>query len=71
MPIHETIGRGLGKESLQENLCILGITWTPAGEKPEGYNLSYSVSLKKCFCFNSSMIWIALAQALGCSLVPF
>ena len=23
-----------------------------AGAEPEGYNLSYSISLKQCFCFN-------------------
>ena len=45
----EKIGRSLRNESLEENLCILGIR---AGAEPEGYNLPYSFSLKKFFCFN-------------------
>ena len=52
MPIDETIGRILGNESLEENLRILGVPQIRAGAKPEGYNLSYSISLKKFFCFN-------------------
>ena len=47
VPIDETIGRSLGNESLDEDLCTLG-----AGAEPEGYSLSYSLSLKKFFCFN-------------------
>ena len=50
MPTDETIGQSLGNESLEENLCILGIPYIRAGAEPEGYNLSYSISLKKCFC---------------------
>ena len=51
MPIDETIGRILGNESLEENLCILGVPLIQAGAKPEGYNLylSYSISIKKFF----------------------
>ena len=52
IPIDETIGRSLGIESLEENLCILGVPWIRAVAEPEGYNLSYSVSLIKFFCFN-------------------
>ena len=44
VPIDETIGRSLGNESLDEDLCTLG-----AGAEPEGYSLSYSLSLKKFF----------------------
>ena len=35
-----------------ENLYILGGTQIRAGAEPEGYNLSYSTSLKMFFCFN-------------------
>ena len=49
IPIDETIGPSLGNESLVENLCILGVPQIPAGAEPEGYNLSYSISLKKFF----------------------
>ena len=52
IPIDETMGRSLGNESLEENLCILGVPWILAGAEPEGYNFSYSVSLIKFFCFN-------------------
>ena len=41
-PINETIGRSSGNESLEENLCILGVPWIPAGAGPEGYSLLYS-----------------------------
>ena len=37
----ETIGRSLGNESLEENLCILGVPKIRAGAETEGYNLSY------------------------------
>ena len=50
MPIDETIGRSLGNEWLEENLCIIGLPKIRAGVEPEGYNLSYSISLKK-FCY--------------------
>ena len=43
MPVDETIGLNLGNESLEENLCILGVPKIPAGAEPEGYNLSYSL----------------------------
>ena len=33
-------------------MCILGVPQIRAGAEPEGYNLSYSFSLKKVFCFN-------------------
>ena len=52
VPIDETIGQSLGNESLEENLCILGVPQIQAGAEPEGYNLSYSISWKKFFCFN-------------------
>ena len=48
----ETIGRSLGNKSLEENLCILGLPQIRAGAEPEGYNLSYSFSLKKFLCLN-------------------
>ena len=51
MPIDETIGRSLGNESLEDNLCILGVPKIQAGAEPK-YNSSYSISLKKFFCFN-------------------
>ena len=41
--------RSLGNESLEESLCILGVPYIRAGAEPEGYNLSYSISLKKFF----------------------
>ena len=50
--ISKTIGRSLGNESLGETLSILGVPQIRAGADPEGYNLSYSVLLKKFFCFN-------------------
>ena len=50
--MNETIGRSLGNESLEENLCILGVPQIRVAAKPEGCNLSYSISLKKFFCFN-------------------
>ena len=50
--IAETIWQSLGNESLEENLCSLGVTYVRAGAEPEGYNLSYWISLKKFFCFN-------------------
>ena len=43
------MGRSLGNESLGENLCIFGVPQMRAGAEPEGYNLSYSFSLKKFF----------------------
>ena len=33
-------------------MCILAVPYKWAGAEPEGYNLSYSISLKKIFCFN-------------------
>ena len=45
--IDETIRRSLENESLEENLCILGVPYMRAGAEPEGYNLSYSILLKK------------------------
>ena len=33
-------------------MCILGVLYIRAGPEPEGYNLSYSISLKNAFCFN-------------------
>ena len=48
MPIDETIGQNLGNESLEENLCILGVPEIQEGAEPEGYNLSYSF-LSKSF----------------------
>ena len=41
--------KSLRIKSLEENLCILGVPWIRAGAEPEGYNLSYSASLKKFF----------------------
>ena len=35
--------------SLAENLCIFGVTLIWAGAEPEGYNLSYSISLNLFF----------------------
>ena len=43
------MGQSLGNKSLEENLCILGVPQIRAGAEPEGYNLSYSISLKKFF----------------------
>ena len=43
------MGWSLGNESLEENLCILGVPQIRAGAEPEGYNLSYSIPLKKFF----------------------
>ena len=51
VPIDETIGRSLKNESLEQNLCILGGPYIRAVAEPEGYNLSYSISLK-FFRFN-------------------
>ena len=48
----ETNVQSLGNQSLEENLCILGVPQILAGAEPEGYNLSYSISIKKFFCFN-------------------
>ena len=39
-------------ESLDENLCILGVPQILAEAEPEGCNLSYSISSKKFFCLN-------------------
>ena len=33
-------------------MCILGVPQIRAGAEQEGYNLSYSISLKKFFCFS-------------------
>ena len=44
--------RVVGNESLEENLCILGVPYIRAGAEPEGYNLPYSISLKRFFCLN-------------------
>ena len=44
--------QSLGNQSLEENLCILGVPQILAGAETEGYNLSYSISIKKFFCFN-------------------
>ena len=52
VPIDETMGRSLANESLEKNLCIWGVPQMWAGAEPEGYNLSYSISFKKFFCFN-------------------
>ena len=52
MLIDETIGRSLGNEPLEEYLWILGVPQMRGGAEPEGYNLSYSFSLKKFLCFN-------------------
>ena len=41
MSIDESIGRSLENESLEENLCILGVPEIRAGAEPEKYNLSY------------------------------
>ena len=35
VPIDETIGQSLGNESLEENLCILGVPQIGAGAEPE------------------------------------
>ena len=32
-------------------MCILGVPYIRAGAEPKGSNLSYSISLKKFFCF--------------------
>ena len=47
-----TIKQSLGNESLEKNFCILGVPQIRAGAEPKGHNLSYSISLKKFFCFN-------------------
>ena len=47
MPTDETIGQSLGNESLEKNLRILGVPQIRARAEPEGYNISYSFSLKK------------------------
>ena len=39
--------RSLGNESLEENLYILAVSYIWTGAKSEGYNLPYSISLKK------------------------
>ena len=39
------MGQSLGNESLEENLCILGVPQIQTRAKP-GYNLSYSISFK-------------------------
>ena len=46
------MGRRLENESLEKNLCILGVPQIRAGAEPEEYNLSYLISLKMFFCFN-------------------
>ena len=51
-PVDETIGQSLGNESLEENLCILGVPQLRAGAEPERYSLAYSISLKKFFSLN-------------------
>ena len=33
-------------------MYILGVPQIRAGAEPDGYSLSYSISLKKGFCFN-------------------
>ena len=38
VPLDQTIGSSLGNESLEENLCILGVPYTRAGAEPEVYN---------------------------------
>ena len=45
----ETIRGSLGNESQEENLCILEVPQIRAGAEPEGYNLSYSISLRSFF----------------------
>ena len=47
MSIDETIGWSLGNESLEGNLCILGVPLIRARAEPEEYSLSYSSSLKE------------------------
>ena len=39
--IDETMERRLENESLEENLCILGVPKIQARAEPEGYNLSH------------------------------
>ena len=39
VPIDEIIGRCLGNESLEENLCTFGVSLIRAGAEPEGYSL--------------------------------
>ena len=51
VPIDETIGRSLGNESPEKNLCILRVPQRRAGAESEGYNLPSSISLKKDFLF--------------------
>lgn len=47
MPIDETIAWSLGKESLEENLCILRVPYIRTGAEPEGCKLPYLFLLKK------------------------
>ena len=37
---------------LEKKLFSLAVAQIQAAAEPGGYNLSYSFSLKKCFCFN-------------------
>ena len=39
MPIDDTIALSLGRESLEENLCILGVPKIRAGAEPGGCKL--------------------------------
>ena len=52
MPVDETIAPSLGKESLEENLCILEVSKIRAGAERERCKLSYLFPLKKSFVVN-------------------
>ena len=56
MPIDETIGRSLGYQSLEENLCILGVPLIQAGAEPEGYKLSILARLSNFMCTNKKRV---------------
>ena len=47
--MEETTGKSLGNETLEENLCILGVPLIQAGANPEGCNLSYTFLFKFFF----------------------
>ena len=48
----KAIRRTFLNESLEGNLCFLGVLQIRAGAEPEGYNLLYPFSLNKFSSFN-------------------
>ena len=41
------MGQSLGNKSLEEDMCILRVSYMQTGAATEGYNLSYSEHLRK------------------------